>query len=155
MTVFAPQGHRMFRRGSVKGCPAGEVLPRPGILVPLASEYPMARRGLHRPLAHKLYYVVLARTCCSVDIVRTIGGGEQVNMGVDETRQHCFAAQVYQFGMPVTDATHLIVVSHGQDTPAGSIDSHSLRPWLHGIHGIDCTVQIQYDAHRSQCLEIK
>ena len=76
-------------------------------------------------------------------------------MGVNETWQHRFAAQVYHFGMPVAHAAHFIVVAHSQDTPAGSIDSHSLRSWLHGIHGVDSSIQIQYDAHRIQCLEIK
>src|SRR5258708_2042846 len=125
------------------------------------DSYPTGRRvsigrgGLRCSLAYKLCHVVLARACCSVDIVRTIGGEEQVNMGVNETWQHRFSAQVYQFGMPVAHAAHFIVFAHSQDTPADSIDSHSLRSWLHGIHGIDSSIQIQYDAHRIQCLEIK
>ncbi len=76
-------------------------------------------------------------------------------MGVDETRQHRFAMQVHRLCVPAAHAAHLVVVAHGQDTPAASVDSHGLCPWLHGIHGVDRSIQIEYDTHRLQCLDIR
>src|SRR5258708_31818792 len=117
MAILAPQSYRMLRRGSIKGCPGGELLTGPEIFVPLAAEYPLARRRLRPSLAHQLCNFFLACACLRIDVVRTIGGGKQRYMGVDENWQHRFAMQVHPLCVPAPYAAHLVVVAHAPCTP--------------------------------------
>jgi hypothetical protein len=68
-------------------------------------------------------------------------------MSIDEARQYSFAMQIYEFGVSATNAAYLVIVANRQDAPTGAVDSHSLRSWLGGIHGVNCAVQIKYRRH--------
>src|SRR6266567_223927 len=137
MTVLAPQGDGMFRRRGIERCPAGKALAGPGILVPLPSEYPLPQRRLLCPLAHQGRHFVLAGAGSGVDVMSAIGIAEQVYMRVYKAGQDCFAAQVHQFAMMVSNPAHLVVVAYCYDAPADAVDSHGLGSRPGCIHGVD------------------
>src|SRR5689334_6411640 len=56
--------------------------------------------------------------------------------------------------MPVADATHFVVITNSQNTPARCIDCQRLRSRLCGVHRIDIAIEKENDAHIDQYLVI-
>src|SRR6266568_1129092 len=137
----------MLRCGSVKRGPGGKVLARPEVLIPMSAEYPSPTWCLHCTQAYQCCYLILIYTCSCIDVVSTMGGIHQVNMGIDKAGEDSSAVQVCEFRVLATHATHLIVVAYCQNTPTRAIDSHRLRSWLRCIHCVDITVHIENRAH--------
>jgi hypothetical protein len=113
----------------------------------LTTKYPLPGWRLYRSLAHQVCYLVLICASRCINMVGTIGSIKQVNMGIDEAGQKGPPTQIYKLSIPVTGASHLVIVTHGYNTSACAVDSHGLGMWLCGIHGVDVSIQIENDAH--------
>src|SRR5579875_2950470 len=139
----------MLWRGGVQRGFRREMLSGPEILVPVTALNPLSGRSLCGPCAHQFRYLLLALTGSGIDIVCAIGGIQQVDMGIDEAGKDGSALEINDLlrcpGGPHTP--HLVVAADGENAPAYSIDSHSLRVGLLDVHCIKIAIHIGDNAH--------
>src|SRR6185312_101405 len=114
MPIFAPQGYRVRWRGSIERGTRGKLLTGPQIFIPLSSLYPLTVGCLGGSLSHQVRHIFLVSGAACINIVSAIGGLDQVNMGIDESRQYSFAMQIYEFGVSATNAADFVVVANSQ-----------------------------------------
>src|SRR5579875_1363445 len=116
----------MLRRSGVQRSFRRELLSWPAILVPVTALNPLPGRSLCGPCAYQFRYLLLALASPGVNVVRAIGGIQQVDMGIDEAGENGSALEINDLlRCPGgSHSPHLVVAADGKNAPAYSIDSH-------------------------------
>src|SRR5450631_3769012 len=113
MTIFTPEHDGMIGGDGIERGFGRETIAWPLILVPLAALNPVSLRSLGGTFTHKFGHRLLTQSITGVDVVVTISGTDQMDVGIDKAGKERFAVEVDSLAEAVGRAAHLVVAAHG------------------------------------------
>src|SRR5436305_4190670 len=109
MSIFAPEDNGMVWSDGIQRSLCGKIAIGPEIFIPLPSLHPAARWRLSSTLTHQLCHLIFAYACAGIDMICTKSRTEQVNMGIDKTRQDGFPPQIEHLSKTPSHASYLVI----------------------------------------------